>query len=454
MRHALVLSVFTAFSALSAQRSSTAAIEGRWEGTIFARSIRRDMRLTISSDSGHLRGTVDLPHQYVFGYSLANVAVRGTVLTFDFPPELPTTRFDLLRDGSKLVGAFESVIGRDTILGSVDLQRRPAARGSYQVEDVQFNNGDVQLRGSLFLPRTKTPSPAVVFVHGSGPQTRESYLRYFADQFARAGFVTFIFDKRNTGRTDIPIWLQGGGSFSELTDDALAAVRLVRARPEVDSTRVGIWGLSQGAWIGSLAASRDTSIAFAILLSGGGVSPAEAELYDDELKLREAGYPQAVIDTALTLLLRADAYVRSPSDSAWSRVETGRAEYRSRTWFALLDRFPLSMPREAPVWSGLRADLDYDPRAALEQLRIPVLLILGTADQLTPALETERRVRAAFVGSGHHQFEIHRVPDADHGLFTPPRRANWLEQAPAKGWVSRMLQWSRTVVFVGPLAAP
>ena len=114
MRHALVLSVFTAFSALSAQRSSTAAIEGRWEGTIFARSIRRDMRLTISSDSGHTRGTVDLPHQYVFGYSLANVAGLA-VSHIDFPPDShhalrPLARLFQLVGASKAIGRTRSSV--------------------------------------------------------------------------------------------------------------------------------------------------------------------------------------------------------------------------------------------------------------------------------------------------------------------------------------------------------
>jgi dienelactone hydrolase len=454
MRYGVALFVLAACSALEAQRPGSTTVYGDWEGTITARSQQRRIRLTFSTDSGRPRGWVDLPHQYALRYPLANVGVRDAVVSFEFPATLPSARFDLVRQGGKLVGAFESIQGRDTILGAVDLRIRSATRAPYRAEEIRFQNGEAQLRGTLFLPRTKARSPAVVFVHGSGPQTRDSYLRYFADQFARAGFVALIYDKRNTGRLDIPIWLQGGGSFSEFADDALAAVRLLRSRSEVDSTRIGIWGLSQGAWVGTLAASRDTSIAFAILLSGGGVTPAEAELYDDEIKLREAGYSQAAIDTAMTLLRTADEYVRSGSDSAWSRIEASRTELRPRRWFALLDRFPLTMPRDAPVWSGLRTDLDYDPRPALEKLRIPVLLILGTADELTPAAETERRVRAAFARSGNQALTVSLLPDADHGLFSPPRGVTWLEQAPVQGWVARMLQWSQSMVFVGPLAPP
>jgi fermentation-respiration switch protein FrsA (DUF1100 family) len=50
---------------------------------------------------------------------------------------------------------------------------------------VEFHNHAVTLAGSLLLPKSEVALPAVIFVHGAGPQTRESYRtlgEYFASQ--------------------------------------------------------------------------------------------------------------------------------------------------------------------------------------------------------------------------------------------------------------------------------
>jgi hypothetical protein len=280
-----------------------------------------------------------------------------------------------------------------------------------------------------------------VFLHGSGPQTRESYLRWFADYFARRGVASLVYDKRNTGRSDIPPWEQGSGTFSELGDDAVAAARVLRARPEIDPSRVGFWGLSQGAWLAPMAARRARG-AFVVMISGGGVSPAEQELYDDEMKLSELGYSRAVIDSALDLLRDADRYVRTGADAEWTALQAHLSAVRTRPWFPMLDRFPLVLPREAGAWRGLRPDLDYDPRPTLASLDTPVLVILGERDPLTPAAETARRIDSTFRAADNRAVTLRLVSGADHGLWVPTGRGvSWLEQGPAPGWVDAMAEW-------------
>ena len=49
------------------------------------------------------------------------------------------------------------------------------AESRFEEHPVEFHNQDVKLAGSLLLPRSEVPVPAVVFVHGAGRQTREPY---------------------------------------------------------------------------------------------------------------------------------------------------------------------------------------------------------------------------------------------------------------------------------------
>jgi dienelactone hydrolase len=355
---------------------------------------------------------------------------------------LPSAGFGGRIERGRIVGNAWTPVDRDTVRGQFELWRRPRPTPPYRTVEVRFRNGDVPLRGTIYLPIRAARTPGVVFLHGSGPQTRESYLRFFADHFARHGIASLVYDKRNTERTDIPPWERGAGSFAELASDAAVAAGILRGRSEVDSSRIGFWGLSQGAWLAPMAAARAGGAAFVVLISGGGVTPAEQELYDDEYKLRELGEPQPVIDSALALLRDADQYIRTARDTEWSRLQTHLAAVRSRPWFPFLDRFPLILPRESPAWKGGPTDLDYDPRPALRALGVPTLVILGERDPLTPAAETARRIDATMREAGNRNVTIRVIPGADHGLLMPSGlRTQWFEQRPVPGWVDEMTAW-------------
>jgi pimeloyl-ACP methyl ester carboxylesterase len=429
-------------AARTSSEPSTNSAAGFWEGTFTARGHAHLVRLELRADSAAPSAFVGVPDQYALHYLVSGLALSPREISFSFPSALPPARFTGAIERGRIRGTFAAPADRDSIRGTFELWRRPPESPPYRTVEVRFRNGEVPLRGTLYLPNVTSRAPAVVFLHGSGPQTRESYLRFFADRIARRGIASLVYDKRNTGRTDIPLWQQGGGSFSELADDAAAAARVVRARPEIDSARVGFWGLSQGAWLGPMAAARSPGTAFVVLVSGGGVTPAEQELYDDEVKLRERGFPQPVIDSAMSLLRDADRYVRTGADADWNGLQTHLAAVRTRPWFSILDRFPLILPREAGAWSGLRPDLDYDPRPTLRQLTAPALVILGDRDAITPTAETARRIDSTLRAGGNRDVTMRLLPSAGHDLLVPTTFGiSWVEQAPATGWIEEMTTW-------------
>ncbi|MFJ5922511.1 alpha/beta hydrolase family protein [Kitasatospora sp. NPDC092948] len=82
--------------------------------------------------------------------------------------------------------------------------------------------------------------------------------------------------RRTTHRTALP-----GLITLLLADDALAALRLLRARPEVDPARVGLWGLSEGAWVVTLAAGRASDVSFVVTAGASGLGPARQQACAD-----------------------------------------------------------------------------------------------------------------------------------------------------------------------------
>ena len=165
-------------------------------------------------------------------------------------------------------------------------------------EQVRFQNGDVSLAGTLVLPRSRGPHPAVVFVHGSGRQTRD-YYRTFADHFAKRGIAGLAYDKRGVGESTGEFPHDTVSSFSDLADDALEGLAFLQSRQDIDPGRVGLWGASQGGWLGPLAASRSDKVAFVICVSGAGVDADTQMNFAIPNLLRAEGSTEGEIKQAL-----------------------------------------------------------------------------------------------------------------------------------------------------------
>src|SRR5262245_11956842 len=165
---------------------------------------------------------------------------------------------------------------------------RTSASAIHRVETVRdlpitFRSGDATLAGALFVPDDGRRHPAIVLFHGSGPEPRNTFM---ARWFAEHGVAALTYDKRGVGASTGDF---RAVSFTALAADGLAAVALLKARSDVDSARIGVWGLSQGGWLGPLAASRSADVAFVIAVSGPGVTPAEQMVFYYANQLRERG---------------------------------------------------------------------------------------------------------------------------------------------------------------------
>jgi uncharacterized protein len=147
-----------------------------------------------------------------------------------------------------------------------------------RTEDMSFTSHGVTLAGSLVLPEGEVRA-AVVFVHGSGKQSRNPRI---AESFARDGIAALVYDKRGAGKSGGEY--EGDQSVSGpnlvlLADDALAAVEALRAHPRMKGVPIGLAGISQAGWIAPVAAARGDPVKFLVMWSGPVCKVSEEDIF-------------------------------------------------------------------------------------------------------------------------------------------------------------------------------
>ena len=124
------------------------------------------------------------------------------------------------------------------------------------MRDLRVQHDGVTLAAS-FSPAGST---AIVALHGAGAGTRDDSLlyRHLHEVLPPAGIGVVTFDRRGEGESTGDA---SRGRFSVQVKDALAVL------DAADVERAGLWGVSQGAWIGPLAAVASQRVAFLVLIA-------------------------------------------------------------------------------------------------------------------------------------------------------------------------------------------
>lgn len=133
-------------------------------------------------------------------------------------------------------------------------------------------SGNLKLPAKLTLPEGDGPFPAVVFVHGSGPQDMDQTVgpnktfAELAEALARRGIASLRYTKRTK---QYPGVLPPGFTVREETiDDAVNAVRLLQKSPRVNAKRVFVVGHSLGGHAAPRIAAAEPSVAGVVILAG------------------------------------------------------------------------------------------------------------------------------------------------------------------------------------------
>jgi hypothetical protein len=253
------------------------------------------------------------------------------------------------------------------------------------------------LHGALTLPAGRGPFPAVVLVAGSGAHDMDESVgpnkpfRDIAEGLARAGIASLRYDKRPF---DYPQGWGGKGSpviDAEVTDDAVAAVRLLAAQKEVDPRRVFVLGHSLGAMMAPRIGKRAPQLAGLILM---------------------AAPTRPLLDVLAQQI--HDQNLGGPDKVARRTIEAFRKEQH------LLAQAKPGLPPQGTFmqqpqsyWLSLH---EYQQVAVAKTLSMPMLFMQGDADfQVSPTLDFAQWKQDL---AGRPNATFHLYPGLSH-LFMP-----------------------------------
>ncbi|MET7331709.1 alpha/beta hydrolase [Nonomuraea sp. NPDC005650] len=265
----------------------------------------------------------------------------------------------------------------------------------FEEHEVTVGSGPLAVPGTLSLPRGRGPWPGVVLLSGGGPFDRDATtgpnkpLKDLAWGLASRGVAVLRYDKVTHVHAD-----RLAGDFTmadEYVPHTVAAVELLRQRPDVDPARVFVLGHSMGGKAAPRIAAAEPSVAGLVIMAGDAQPMHEAAVR----VARHLASANPDWQAAAETIIRQAAVVGGPGLSA----ATPAAD--------LLFGF------SGTYWLDLRG---YDPVATAAALDMPMLLLQGARDYQVTVDDDLARWRA---GLAHRPDVTFRVYDADNHLFFP-----------------------------------
>ena len=314
---------------------------------------------------------VDIPLHYEHGELLAQIAIdpEGNIAGFFIKPA-PPPKADA-----------------------------PSPDAEFTEQPFQIGATDRALPGTLSLPRTAAAAngvPAVVMVHGSGPQDRNETIgpnRPFLDiarGLAGQGIAVLRYDKRTLARPQD--FATGDYTVDdETTSDAVQAVAALRTTEGIDPTRIYVLGHSQGGMlaprIARKAADAGTPVAGLVMLA----APARSLL--------------DILPEQNRYILGADGDINQAEQDFLDDLDAKIVRVRSGETMPNADT-PLNIP--ATYWR----DFDtIDPVADALASDLPILLLQGGRDFQVIDTDWQLWQRAL---DGHSNATLKHYPALNH----------------------------------------
>lgn len=439
---AAMLFLTIAISSFSQDKELIQKIKGSWSGPMKVGSAELVLVINITpDDKGNLQVTIDSPSQNVTGIATTKVTatndslivtsktLNGTYLgAFD-------ENFSTLKGQWKQSGmTFSLDLKHSFEKYAVNRPQEPKPPYPYLEKDVIVKNkeANIDLAGTLTMPEKGGPFTAVVLITGSGPQDRNEDLMghkpflVLSDYLTRQGYAVLRCDDRGIGKST--------GNFATATTldfvtDIAACIDYLKTVKEIDSTKIGLAGHSEGGLIAPIIASERKDVAFVILLAGPGLNGEKILLMQAAIFNKKSGLTDKELadDNKLRTKIYDALKKNSPDNKVAAKVRDLFASARKKNpgekGIVQLDDNQVEIFIKQCTTSWFRTFLVLDPVNYLPKVHCPVLALNGSLDVQVPAKENLEAIEKALIFGGNSHYTIEEIEGVNH-LFQHTKTGN------------------------------
>jgi len=256
--------------------------------------------------------------------------------------------------------------------------------------DVRLGFSPWVLVGALSLPAGKGPFPAVVLVHGSGPNDQDETVgavkpfRDLAWGLASQGIAVLRYEKRTRTygekMSKLPVTVK-----EEVIDDAVAGVDFLLDNVAVDKKRIVVLGHSLGGYLAPRIAAATKGKVAGVVVMAGPTRPISDIIEEQVAYLVAAG---AASEESVAPMREEAKKIRAidPKKPPEGKLLNAPAAY----------------------WIDLAS---YDPGATARANALPILVLQGDRDYMVTAKDLEGW-KKALDGAPFAKFQT--FPDANH----------------------------------------
>lgn len=410
----------------TAQDTSNKLI-GNWSGEIELPTMKLEMIFKIFEDEkGVLFAKLDVPAQGAKDLPIEEIITTNDSLILKIPMIMGTYKGKITTsesiEGKWLQGGTSIALNLKKIDKIPELNRpqTPKEPFPYLSKEVEYLNkkSGLKLAGILTFPKESKNCPAVILISGSGAQDRDETIfehkpfMVIADYLTKNGIAVLRVDDRGVGSSEGNI---RAATSKDFAGDVLAGVNFLKSKAEIDHSKIGLIGHSEGGLIAPIVATSSNHIAFLIMLAGPGINGEQILYEQNDLSLKAAGMPESVINQNKQLQKALFNILKTETDSAKLMDRLQRT--LSGGMYPMLDDATKKQV-DAKV-DGINSPwfkyfLTYDPQPTLAKVKCPVLALNGSKDVQVPAMSNLEAIKKAITDGGNPNVKTIEFENLNH----------------------------------------
>ena len=401
---------------------------GRWEGESLADNRSMKFEINITKSANQYRGSYSSPDQRALDIPLRNLRLDSAKneISFSLAGDADTWNFKGRITNNKING----VILKGTQKATFILKKQAIKAPLYSRKEVEFWNDTVKLSGTLYVPETNRKLPAIIFLHGSGPEPGTA-ASFYGDYFAKKGIAVLTYDKRGVNKST-GNWRTA--TFNDLAEDAIAGFKLLETIPQIDKTKIGVYGHSQGGSICPLVLTKYPKLAFGISAASAGVSMEESDWYEVQNRFKKYVTGEDY-DHAMEVM---DKYLQFASrGTGYEELMQAAKKYDTTKWY---QNFIGDIDTSSYFFSFYRKIGRYNAVVYWRSVKQPVLILKGENDLTSPGYPSFANIENALQLAQNRNYKIVMFPNTTHEMHLVGKPTDfWFRATP--GYCETIFVW-------------